>query len=99
MKNKSVPKDIVVLRLLAISSEMYGLQMVNVSCGGLRIGTIYVLLWRMKEDGLVTSRAEVRGDGNTCQTRQLYRISDAGRGHLLAHEANIRAAYDRINKP
>lgn len=83
-----VPKEIVALRLLAVASQMFGLQMIDVSCGGLKKGTVYVILYRLEQQGHVVSELEERDDGEEhAPRRRLYQITDAGRDRLREYEA------------
>jgi PadR family transcriptional regulator len=71
------PKEVAALELLLSGREMYGLQMVEASEGNLRRGTVYVLLGRMEDQGLISSRpVESRGTGGL--PRRLYRITGLG---------------------
>jgi hypothetical protein len=47
-----------ILNLLAHGRELYGLQLIEASGGLLKRGTIYVILQRMEEAGLIESREE-----------------------------------------
>lgn len=47
-----------ILALLKQYGEQYGLDLVNLSKGVLKRGSVYVHLHRLEEAGLVTSRAE-----------------------------------------
>ena len=65
-KEERVPslsgKEAAVLDLLLAkpSQAMYGLELVNVSAGRLKRGTIYVTLDRMEDKGLVESKRRIR---------------------------------------
>jgi len=76
------PKEIVILELLATGSEMYGLEMVEASAGGLKRGTVYVTLGRMEEKDLLHSKLEVSDAPGP--PRRLYKISDHGLRALRA---------------
>ena len=88
--SKGLPssKEIVVLRLLrdAPSSGMYGLELVNESDGLLGRASIYVILSRMEEKGLVKSRTP-QSDGHPGLPRPRYRITALGQKGLQATEA------------
>ena len=80
------PKEALVLGMLISGArERYGLELVELSKGQLRRGTIYVTLGRMEEKGLVSSRRESAGDATTIPRRQ-YRPTGLGRSVLRAHE-------------
>jgi DNA-binding PadR family transcriptional regulator len=67
----------VILQLLR-GREMYGLQLVEASRGGLKRGTVYVTLGRMQEKGYVESRQEERSAGAIGLPRRLYRPTGLG---------------------
>ena len=73
-------KEREILRLLiGGSAEMYGLELVARSDGRLSRGSIYVLLDRLEERGLVSSRLEERTPGRSGVARRLYRPTAFGR--------------------
>jgi DNA-binding PadR family transcriptional regulator len=65
--------------LIEQGAEMYGLQMVACSRGRLSRGSVYVLLDRLEERGLVRSRLEERGSGVSGIARRLYLPTGHGR--------------------
>jgi DNA-binding PadR family transcriptional regulator len=65
--------------LIGHGRELYGLQMVARSEGRLSRGSIYVLLDRLEERGLVSSRLEERAPGTSGIARRLYRPTGHGR--------------------
>ncbi len=65
--------------LIGHGAEMYGLEMVARSGGRLSRGSIYVLLDRLEERGLVSSRLEDRPPGTSGVARRLYRPTGHGR--------------------
>jgi DNA-binding PadR family transcriptional regulator len=65
--------------LIGHGAEMYGLEMVARSEGRLGRGSIYVLLDRLEERGLVSSRVEDRPAGTSGIARRLYRPTGHGR--------------------
>ena len=73
----------VVLELLR-GRERYGLELVDASRGGLKRGSIYVILARMEEKGFVESRQEERPPGASGLPRRLYRATEYG---LKVHDA------------
>lgn len=80
------PKEALVLVLLA-KGEQLGLDLVKASGGELHRGTIYLLLGRMEDAGLVTARFE------TVPTipglpRARYRLTPAARDRLRLVEEN-----------
>jgi DNA-binding PadR family transcriptional regulator len=75
----------VILQLLR-GREMYGLQLVEASRGGLKRGTVYVTLGRMQEKGYVESRTEDRRPEAIGLPRRLYRATGFGLRVLDAWE-------------
>jgi|SRR3954465_11296294 DNA-binding PadR family transcriptional regulator len=77
-----------VLRLLISSGESYGLELVKASDGALKRGTVYVLLDRMEDKGLIESREEEEPatDGYVGIPRRLYKAKGAGVRALEAME-------------
>ena len=62
-----------IVELLAAQEEMFGLQMVELSDGRLKRGTVYVTLGRMQEKGYLESRQEPLPEGAIGLPRRLYR--------------------------
>ena len=62
-----------IVELLANHQELFGLQMVELSAGRLKRGTVYVTLGRMVEKGYLDSRQEPLPDGAIGLPRRLYR--------------------------
>jgi len=81
-------KEIVVLRLLsdAPSSGKYGLELVAEYQKALGRGSVYVILSRMQDKGLVESRTPKRAD-HPGLPRPRYRITALGQKTLQAVEA------------
>jgi DNA-binding PadR family transcriptional regulator len=71
-------KEALILELLARDGESYGLQLVDVSKGRLKRGTVYVTLGRMEDKGYVTSRTEDAPDGAGGLPRRLYEATPYG---------------------
>ncbi len=59
------------------SRDMYGLELVTESEGGLKRGTVYVTLGRMEEKGYVESKAE-KNPLHSGLPRRLYRATALG---------------------
>jgi DNA-binding PadR family transcriptional regulator len=74
----------VVLALLG-DEEKYGLELIRASDGRLRRGSVYVLLDRMEEASLVTSRQEAKTPPHIAIPRRLYRATAEGKALLRAH--------------
>ena len=62
-----------IVELLLEHQELFGLQLVERSGGGLKRGTVYVTLGRMVEKGYLESRQEPLPDGAIGLPRRLYR--------------------------
>ncbi len=78
--------EMILLKLLA-GGEMYGYQIVSTleeRAGGqfaLKEGTLYPVLYRLEDAGLIDSRWETPGRG---MPRKYYRLTEAGRRQLAA---------------
>ncbi|MCC6619693.1 MAG: helix-turn-helix transcriptional regulator [Deltaproteobacteria bacterium] len=73
--------ETMVLELLEAGRERFGLELVALSDGALKRGSVYVTLARMEDKGLVESRHEDAprsGDRPGGLPRRLYRISAIG---------------------
>src|SRR6478735_7788949 len=62
-----------IVDLLVEHNELFGLQMVELSGGSLKRGTVYVTLGRMVEKGYLESRQEPLPEGAIGLPRRLYR--------------------------
>src|SRR4051812_29524571 len=62
-----------IIELLVEHQELFGLQMVELSSGRLKRGTVYVTLGRMHEKGYLESRQEPLPEGAIGLPRRLYR--------------------------
>jgi DNA-binding PadR family transcriptional regulator len=82
--------------LITRDGEMYGLEMVKVSMGAVKRGTIYVTLGRMADKGYVDSRQEKQG----CElrgSRRLFRATKHGTKIFAAAElARASVSYPRM---
>jgi len=78
------PKESLILELLTGAGEMYGLELVAASSGGLKRGTVYVTLGRMEEKGYITSRLEGAPPAGGGLPRRLYVPTPLGREVLHA---------------
>ncbi len=92
--NKEFPrlshKEFIILELLTTRGEMCGLEMAEVSGGGLKRGTIYVTLQRMAEKGYVSSREELRTLPEIGIPRRKYRATGIGETIFKAQELALR---------
>ena len=81
-------KELLVLELLLSKDEMFGLEMVEASEGGLKRGTIYVTLQRMADKGYVESREEPRTMPEIGIPRRKYFATGLGQ---RVYRANVKA--------
>lgn len=70
------PKEAHILSLLISGSEMYGSEMLKTS-NELKRTSIYVILGRMEEQGLIAGR-EVKELGTPGVPRRVYRVTGLG---------------------
>lgn len=66
--------------------EVYGLELLKLSNGGIKRGTIYTTLQRMEDKGFVISRQEEKADDVSGIPRRLYEITGTGQRALQALE-------------
>ena len=66
------PKERLILDLLASRGPLFGLQLVALSQGALKRGTVYVTLGRMEAKGFVRSEQEAMPAGAIGLPRRLY---------------------------
>lgn len=75
--NEALPRfsatERLIIELLAVHDELFGLQMVELSDRRLKRGTVYVTLGRMVEKGYLESRQEPLPPGAIGLPRRLYR--------------------------
>ena len=83
--------------LVAAKQELYGLQIVDRSDGRISRGSVYVLLGRMKDRGLVESRVE-RDAKVAGMPRQLYRATGVGERVLKLYN-RFAAEAGRVLRP
>jgi PadR family transcriptional regulator, regulatory protein PadR len=81
-------KEFVILEMLTNKGEMYGLEMVSVSEGELKRGTIYVTLQRMAEKNFVESKQEFCSEASV--VRRIYTATDFGEKIFKAQELALR---------
>lgn len=79
-----------IIELLVEHDELFGLQMVELSAGRLKRGTVYVTLGRMQEKGFLESRQEPLPAGAIGLPRRLYRPTAVARRALAAWQAAER---------
>jgi DNA-binding PadR family transcriptional regulator len=74
---------------LVVGAERFGLELVTLSGGSIRRGTVYVTLGRMEEKGFVRSRPDPSQPGVTLP-RRLYRATALGEAALASRQALSR---------
>lgn len=72
--------------LAAANRELYGLDLV--AAGAAKRGSLYVVLARMEDRGLIEGREEP--SASPLPPRRLYRITDAGRATRLPTAKVVR---------
>ena len=82
MANNDIPglsriEFLIMNLLVSARGEMYGLQLVDVSGGALKRGTIYVTLSRLEDKGYISSRREAETIGGA-SARRLYKTTGHG---------------------
>jgi PadR family transcriptional regulator, regulatory protein PadR len=90
-------KEFIAMKLLVAASpkERYGLEIVELSDGQLKRGTVYVTLNRLEERGYISSRKEPEQPG-IAQPRRLYKVTGLGVKVFQANEqsrASLREAF------
>ena len=65
-------KERLILNLLASDAPLFGLQLVGLSRGALKRGTVYVTLGRMEAKGFIRSEQEAMPSGGIGLPRRLY---------------------------
>jgi len=88
--------DLCVLALLS-RGESYAYEIASTLVGavGMGEGTIYPLMRRMQNDGLVATRFEESSSG---PSRKYYRLTAAGRAAFEAHRRDWRAFVDAVDQ-
>jgi DNA-binding PadR family transcriptional regulator len=76
-----------IIELLVEHYELFGLQMVELSGGQLKRGTVYVTLGRMQEKGYLESRQEPLPPGAIGLPRRLYKPTGFALRALAAWQA------------
>ena len=76
-----------ILQMLLVRGEMYGLQLVNESDGLLKRGTVYVTLQRMEDKNFIKSRRPRRPPAQKGLARPLYRATCEGKRTLQRWES------------
>lgn len=85
-----------IIELLADHQELFGLQMVELSSGRLKRGTVYVTLGRMHGKGYLESRQQPLPEGAIGLPRRLYRPTGLAMRILGAWQAAERLYHTNI---
>lgn len=84
-------KELDILRTLAAHPQgLYGLQVVDLSGGRIKRGSVYVYLSRLKDDNFVTVRQESPPAGYGGLPRPVYKVTGLGQRVLEAEEVYHR---------
>jgi PadR family transcriptional regulator len=88
--------ELCVLALLA-RGESYGYEIATTLAAGVEMGegTIYPLMRRMQNDGLVATRLVESSSG---PPRKYYRLTASGRAAYVAQKREWRAFTDAVNQ-
>jgi DNA-binding PadR family transcriptional regulator len=78
------PKERLILDLLVSEGPLFGLQLVALSRGGLKRGTVYVTLGRMEAKGYIRSEQEAMPPGAIGLPRRMYYPTPLGQRVLRA---------------
>jgi DNA-binding PadR family transcriptional regulator len=97
-------KERLILELLLSQGSLFGLQLVALSDGALKRGTVYVTLGRMEAKGFIRSEQEAMPPGAIGLPRRLYYPTPLGERVLDAWSQMAQAlvkgsAIDRRAKP
>jgi PadR family transcriptional regulator PadR len=84
------PKEALILELLIERSELYGLQLVELSKRRLKRGTVYVTLGRMEEKGYIRSWLEPAPTNVGGLPRRVYESTSLGRRVLTVWTRVVR---------
>ena len=78
------PKERLILDLLIAEGGLFGLQLVTLSHGALKRGTVYVTLGRMEAKGFIRSEQEAIPPGAIGLPRRIYYPTPLGERVLRA---------------
>jgi PadR family transcriptional regulator, regulatory protein PadR len=84
------PKERLILELLESEGALFGLQLVALSHGALKRGTVYVTLGRMEAKGFVSSEQESMPAGAIGLPRRIYSPTPLGKRVLRAWNLVVR---------
>ena len=90
------PKERLILELLLSRGSLFGLQLVALSEGALKRGTVYVTLGRMEAKGFVRSEQDAMAPGAIGLPRRLYYPTPLGERVLHAWRHVARALLPEV---
>jgi len=90
------PKERLILDLLIAEGRLFGLQLVALSHGALKRGTVYVTLGRMEAKGFIRSEQEVMPPGAIGLPRRMYYPTPLGERVLDAWSQMARALLPEL---
>ena len=85
------PKERLILGLLVTEGPLFGLQLVALSRGALKRGTVYVTLGRMETKGFIRSEQQAMPPGAIGLPRRMYYPTPLGERVLAAWSQMARA--------
>ena len=83
---------------MVVAGHKHGLDMVRLSQGALRMGSVFLLLGRLEDKGLITSSL-IEASGPRKMPRRVFQATDKGRRAFAAWQAAERAYEQTINIP
>ena len=83
-------KEFQIMNLLINEGELFGLEMVEISNGELKKGTIYVTLQRMEDKKLISSFEEERDENEIGIARRFYETTGWGERVYKAQEIALK---------
>lgn len=84
------PKERLILELLVEKGPLFGLQLVALSDGAVKRGTVYVTLGRLESKGFVASEQEAMAPGAIGLPRRIYSPTPLGERVLRAWNLVLR---------
>ena len=78
-------KERQIIELLYEHNELYGLELVKLSGGALKRGTVYVSLGRLEDKGLVEARTKAPPPNLGGPPRRIFSLSGLGEKAALAY--------------
>ena len=90
------PKERLILDLLVSEGPMFGLQLVAMSKGALKRGTVYVTLGRMEAKGYLRSEQEAMPPGAIGLPRRIYHPTPLGERVLRAWSLMVRELVPEV---